>query len=185
MIIFSGNTKEGKPYVIRNLEAGDTEAMMRYINKLSLEQTYILRQGEQSTYEEEKKFVDDQLKQMKDGKALYLVIESENCIIGATQINLKEKVHSHVGHLGISLALSYRDQGLGAKLLGVVIERSKIELPSMKIIDLSVFAINDRAKHLYEKFGFKEFGRLPKGVFYKGEYVDHIYMHRDVIMSST
>ena len=170
-ILFSGKTKEGKPYVIRHLEAGDTEAMMNYINTLSLEQTYILRQGEQCTFEEEKKFVDDQLNKMKERKGLYLVIECENRIIGATQINLKEKVHSHVGHLGISLAEGYRDQGLGAKLLGVVIERSMIEVPSMRIIDLGVFAINDRAKHLYNKYGFKEFGRLPKGILYKDKYV--------------
>lgn len=179
MIIFSGKTKGGEPYDIRHLEARDTDAMMNYINKLSLEQTYILRQGEQCTLEEEGKFVDDQLNKMKERKGLFLVIESENCIIGATQINLKEKVHSHVGNLGISLAEGYRDQGLGAILLGTVIKRSKTELSSM-IIDLTVFAINDRAKHLYEKFGFREFGRLPKGIFYKGKYVDEIYMCREV-----
>ena len=85
-----------------------------------------------------------------------------------------------MGHLGISLAEGYRDQGLGAKLLGVVIERSMIEVPSMRIIDLGVFAINDRAKHLYNKYGFKEFGRLPEGILYKDKYVDHIYMYREV-----
>lgn len=180
MIIFSGQTKEGKAYVIRHLEVGDTEAMMHYINKLSLEQTYILRQGEQCTYEEEKKFVDSQIEKIKNKKAIHLVVESDSIIVGAVQINLKEQVAKHVGHLGISLAKEYRDQGLGAKLLGLTIERSKTELPSMKIIDLTIFAINDRAKHLYEKYGFKEFGRLPKGVLYKDKYVDHIYMYREM-----
>ena len=149
MIIFSGKTKEGKPYVIRHLEARDTQMLMDYINILSLERTFILRQGEQITLEEEKKFVRSQLIKIKEQKAIFLVVEVENKIVGATQINLKEKVHGHVGHLGISLTFGYRDQGLGAKLLGVIIEHSKRELPSMKIIDLSVFAVNDRAKYLY------------------------------------
>jgi L-amino acid N-acyltransferase YncA len=30
--------------------------------------------------------------------------------------------------------------------------------------------------HVYEKFGFKECGRIPKSLFYKGEYVDEIVM---------
>lgn len=180
MIIFSGNTKEGKPYVIRHLEAGDTEAMMRYINKLSLEQTYILRQGEQCTFEEEKKYVDSQLALIRDQKALYLVIESEGKIVGSLNVNLKEKVNNHVGLLHISIASEYRGQGVGAKFIGAAIMQSKHELPSMRVIELSTFAINDRAQHLYKKFGFKEFGRLPKGIHYKGEYVDEVYMYREV-----
>ena len=179
MIIFSGRTKEGKPYVIRHLEAGDTEAMMNYINKLSLERTYILRQGEQCTFEEEKKFVDSRLEKMKNKTALHLVVELEGKIEGAVEVNLKERVHNHVGQLHISVSKKYRSQGLGAKLLQIAIERSKKELLLIKIIDLTMYAINESAKHLYEKFGFKEFGRLPKAILYKGEYVDEIYMYRE------
>ena len=113
MIIFSGKTKEGKPYVIRHLETGDTEAMMNYINKLSLEQTYILRQGEQCTFEEEKKFVDSQVEKMREKKAVHLIATSYEVIIGSFQINLRERVNSHVGSFGVSVAKEYRDQGIG------------------------------------------------------------------------
>lgn len=180
MIIFSGKTKEGKPYVIRHLEAGDTEAMMNYINKLSLEQTYILRQGEQCTFEEEEKYVMSHIEKMRKHQVVHLVVESSGTIVGSTEVSLKDYNRVHVGHLGIALAKDFRDQGIGVILLEMVIKRSKTELPWMKIIDLTVYAVNDRAKHLYEKFGFKEFGRLPKGVFYKGKYVDEVYMYREV-----
>ena len=55
----------------------------------------------------------------------------------------------------------------------------KKELPGIKLFSLEVFAVNDLAIRMYEKFGFKEFGRLPKAILYKGEYVDEIYMYRE------
>lgn len=179
MIIFSGKTKEGKPYVIRHLEVGDTEAMMNYINKLLLEQTYILRQGEQCTYEEEKKFVDSQIEKMKERKAIHIIGVSEGVIIGSFQINLKERVNAHVGSLGVSVAKGYRDQGIGSKMFEMILEQAKKVLPGIKVFCLEVFAVNDRAKHLYKKFGFREFGYLPKAILYKGKYVDEVYMYRE------
>jgi hypothetical protein len=42
---------------------------------------------------------------------------------------------------------------------------------------VGVFADNERAAHLYKKFGFKEYGVLPNGVMRKGVYTDHIDMY--------
>lgn len=153
---------------------------MSYINTLSLEQTYILRQGEQISYDEEKKYVQSQLTKIREKKTIFLVVEMGKEIVGATQINLKERIHAHVGHLGIALSKEVRDQRIGSKLLESVLNQSTQELPTMKLIDLAVFEINDRAKHLYEKFGFKEFGRLPRSIFYKNEFIDEIYMYREI-----
>lgn len=180
MEIFKGKIKNGKEYCIRHLKISDVKALMDYINALSIERTFILRQGEQISYDEEKKFVESQLTKIREKRAIFLVVEMEKEIVGAAQINLKERIHAHVGHLGISLLKEVRDQGIGSKLLESILNQSVQELPTMKLIDLTVFEINDRAKHLYKKFGFKEFGRLPKSIFYKGEYIDEIYMYREV-----
>lgn len=51
-------------------------------------------------------------------------------------------------------------------------------LPKLRIITLGVFSDNALAQKMYEKFGFKEYGRLPKGVLHKNKYVDHIYMYK-------
>lgn len=50
----------------------------------------------------------------------------------------------------------------------------------IKIVELSVYQNNPLAKELYEKFGFKQFGKLPKGIKHRGIYVDHIYMYKNV-----
>ena len=37
-------------------------------------------------------------------------------------------------------------------------------------------ATNKAAAALYRKLGFKEFATLPKWLFHKGEYIDHVFM---------
>jgi RimJ/RimL family protein N-acetyltransferase len=46
----------------------------------------------------------------------------------------------------------------------------------LKLLTLSVYATNERAKHVYQKLGFVETGRIPKKFFKEGEYVDEITM---------
>jgi RimJ/RimL family protein N-acetyltransferase len=46
----------------------------------------------------------------------------------------------------------------------------------LKLLTLSVYATNERAKHVYQKLGFVETGRIPKKFFKEGKYVDEITM---------
>ena len=50
-------------------------------------------------------------------------------------------------------------------------------------IMLEVFAINDRAIHVYEKMGYVVVGRIPGDVKYRGEYVDSLVMVKDIYSS--
>jgi len=179
-IIKTGTTKIGEIYIIRYINENDVNGLLNFINEISKEQTFILRQGEQLTLEEEQEFVNKQLKAINDKTAVHLVIEINNKIIAGSQLNLKRFVNSHVGHMGITILKNYRDQGLGKILLNALIDEAVKNIPGLKIIDLTVFAINKRAKHLYESVGFIEYGRLPKGIKYKDEYVDEVYMYKNV-----
>jgi RimJ/RimL family protein N-acetyltransferase len=46
----------------------------------------------------------------------------------------------------------------------------------LKIIVLDVFATNSRARHVYEKVGFREVGKIPKGISKDGGYIDLVRM---------
>jgi RimJ/RimL family protein N-acetyltransferase len=46
----------------------------------------------------------------------------------------------------------------------------------LRVLVLSVFATNRRAKHVYEKVGFVECGRVPGKHFHRGRFVDEIIM---------
>ncbi len=43
-------------------------------------------------------------------------------------------------------------------------------------VELGVFDYNPRAKHVYEKVGFKEVGRKREDKFFEGKWYDHIIM---------
>jgi ribosomal protein S18 acetylase RimI-like enzyme len=76
--------------------------------------------------------------------------------------------------LGIAIGSGYRDIGIGTEMMEVLIEESR--KAGLKLLLLGVFETNNRARHLYEKLGFKEIGRVPKGIFRNGRYIDEIRM---------
>ncbi|MDE1837856.1 MAG: GNAT family N-acetyltransferase [Euryarchaeota archaeon] len=84
---------------------------------------------------------------------------------------------AHVGDLGILVHRGHRDQGLGEALLRRVIEECQ---GRFELLVLSVFANNARAKHLYEKVGFRHYGTLPRGIKRNGGYVDSEEMYLEL-----
>jgi len=179
-IVFEGTTKNGAIYIIRYPQSDDAFKMMEYINTLSKEQTFIRFQGEQQTLEEEQKYLDEQLEKIKRHQAVLLLIVVDGKSIGISGIEMKDRVEKHEGVLGISLAKKFRGQGLGKILMTKILEEAEKHLTELRIVTLSVYACNDLAFSMYKKFGFIEYGKLPKGILHKDVYVDHIHMYRNV-----
>jgi RimJ/RimL family protein N-acetyltransferase len=65
----------------------------------------------------------------------------------------------HRARLGIGVERAYRGQGTGSALLSAVLAWARKER-ALAWIDLSVFAHNERALRLYERFGFTQLGRI-------------------------
>ncbi len=180
-VVFTGKSKKGTEIVIRYPLLSDTVAMCDYINTLSKEQTYILFQGEDISLDEETKYVKRLLEAIEKRKALTLLAFSDNKLIGNATIEMKDRVLAHEGVFGISIAKEFRREGIGTLLMELVIDEAARNIDQLRIITLGVFANNPKAMEMYKKFGFSETGRIPKGVLHRGEYVDHIYMYKDVI----
>jgi RimJ/RimL family protein N-acetyltransferase len=47
---------------------------------------------------------------------------------------------------------------------------------SLKVLELSAFATNERAVHVYKKTGVVQTGSVPKKFFKDGKYIDEIIM---------
>ncbi len=79
-------------------------------------------------------------------------------------------LHRHVADLGLFVLRPYRHQGVGTKLmektLGWATKRD------LEKITLSVFANNQPAIHLYQRFGFKLEGCLERQIKTDYEYID-------------
>ena len=95
-------------------------------------------------------------------------------VVGAGEVNQLLEERSHTGYLGIGISKSHRNQGLGTAIMQTLIELSKEA--GLKILILDVFATNRVAITLYEKIGFKEVGRIPKGIYRDGNYIDIVRM---------
>lgn len=178
--IFEGKTKTGATLILRYPSEKDLEILLNHINTLSEEKTFIRFQGEQLTIEDEKKVLDEWLKGIKEKKLVKLLLFVGDDLAGSSEITMRDRIASHVGNLGIAVTKKYRGQGLGEILMKKIIEEAKRNFPDLKIVYLGCFSNNTAALNLYKKLGFKEFGRLPKGIKYKGEYIDSINMYKEV-----
>jgi RimJ/RimL family protein N-acetyltransferase len=177
-IVFTGKSKSGKDIIIRYPTFEDAEAMAEYINILSDEQTYITFQGEHMSVEDEQNYLKKELQNIKERKAVFLLVFSGEQLIGISGIDLGERTSKHVGMFSISLAKEFRGEGIGRILMETVHNEAERRLPDLKIAYLGLFEGNDLARNMYESFGYKEYGRLPEGIFYKEKYIDHIYMYK-------
>ena len=178
--VFQGKTKKENEYLIRYPQDGDAPAMCGYINELSKEKTFVRFQGEEVLLEDETKYLNGQLKKIKDKRTVQLLVFSDNRLVGISAVDLKDKTESHEGVFGISLSKDFRGEGIGKTLMRLTIGEAINNLPQLQIITLGIFGNNTLAISMYKNFGFKEYGRLPKGIFYKGKYIDHIYMYKNV-----
>ena len=158
----------------------DAPAALAFINALSAEQTFVLFQGEQLTLEQEQAWVDDRLRGLAEGRGVAILAFAGDRYIGCAQIDLGSLVTSHIGSFGIALAPEWRDAGLGTRLMQTAVDEAEKHLKAMRIIQLDVFAANERAIHLYRKLGFIEYARLPGAIHRRGEYDDLISMYRPV-----
>jgi RimJ/RimL family protein N-acetyltransferase len=179
-IVFKGKIAEGIPYLIRYPKRTDLQELYRYINELSKEKTYISLQGEEISLAEERKFLNDVLKKIRNKEAVLLVVESNGKIVGISDITKRGRAEKHVGLFGITLAKEFRGKGIGRKLMELILEETKKSLKDLKLIRLVCFADNKTACKLYQSLGFKEYGKLPGGILYRGEPTDEILMYKEV-----
>jgi len=108
--------------------------------------------------------------------SVYFVAEAEEKIIGILicQGSNRQAIR-HAVTLSMSVNQDWRGQGVGSLLMEHAIEWAK-STGIVKRIELSAFARNTVAIHLYEKFGFVLEGRRRKAGFRDGAYHDGVIM---------
>ncbi len=170
-------SKSGKKIIFRPLQISDLDEALKYINKLSKEDTYICYSGEIITREDEEKWLKEIVKKIEQKKGIAIGAFLNETLIGTSDISSLRRREKEVGLFGLSIDKEYKGERIGTALANYVLGLGKSYL-NLRMATLGVFSNNPKAKYIYKKLGFKEYGTLPKSVLFKGKYVDHIYMYK-------
>lgn len=120
------------------------------------------------------KWLSNRLAAIEKGQVIQIVAEVDEHVIANSELEIKTGLRSHVGDIGIIIKQGYRDISIGTEMLKQLIAQARKR--GLKIVTLGVFETNKRAKHVYEKLGFRECGRIPGEIFKNRQYIDHITM---------
>lgn len=163
-----------KGVVFRYPRFEDVDALLSLVNAIVEDKAMVASQ-KKLTREEELEWLSQLLKDIENGKAVHLVVEIDEEIMGNANIAKNGGAFDHVGTLGIMLHREIRGKGIGEKLFLKIIEEAHRVL-GVSIITLRVMGSNEVAQRLYRKCGFEEVGRVRGGVKHYGNPEDDVSM---------
>jgi putative acetyltransferase len=113
-----------------------------------------------------------------DAQDLLFVAELDGQLAGSAGIHPAPQLRRrHCAHFGISVAPEAQRRGVGSARLQAVCEHGDRGAQILRL-ELTVFADNDAAIRLYERFGFRREGLHRAYALRDGQYVDTLAMAR-------
>lgn len=110
---------------------------------------------------------------------LLLLAFADEKIVGMASVKAApEYTVAHIGEVGISILKEFWGIGLGTALMDEVLYWSENASP-LRRLELTVQQRNERAVHLYQKFGFKTEALMERGARdINGEFLDVLLMSK-------
>jgi len=164
--------RDGRKVAIRPTTLDDAERLLDNINRICAEDVYLMMDEVPWDLDRERRWLSE-----FDGEqnVLFVALAQDGSLVGQVDSHAGRfpKIR-HVGTIGIAIRDGWREIGLGRILMDRILEWMRAR--GFRKAELSVFAMNVRARRLYEAKGFREEGVRAKGVRIRGEYVDEILM---------
>ena len=172
--------KDGRECVLQNgRECDGKEALSNFI--LTHEQTdYLLTYPDENsmTAEQEAAFLKEKAESDNEIEILAWVDDVVVGMAGIEAVGSQEKL-CHRADFGISIDRRYWNLGIGTSLLYACIECAR--LAGYEQLELNVVAENETAIAMYEKAGFVEYGRNPRGFKSRSTgYQEVVYMRLEL-----
>jgi len=171
MVYETVKLKDGRTATLDWLKEENLPEVVEALNSVIREGKYLFMDNEITDMEEERRWFKRGIK----AGMLYFVARIDGKIVGGASIHPHTDKRSHIAEFGIFIHNGYRNLGLGTAIAKKFIEIAKKR--GLEILQLSVYATNKRAFHVYKKCGYKECGKLSKDIkFLDGTYTDRILM---------
>lgn len=151
--------KDGRTAILCSPKAEDAEKLLNYIKKSRGETEFLL------LYPEEVKFTVEQEAEWANGRRTSPNIMAITCYVGGEiagncEIAFKTSIKTrHRATVDIALLEEYWNLGIGTAMFTELVAAAKDR--GTEILELDFVEGNARAKHLYEKFGFKVVSENP------------------------
>ena len=170
--------KDNRRIIVKSPTPEDAFDMLNHIIKVAGSTDFLL-----SMPEDFQRFVDDitkeeeLIKNYAEGPNYLLAAYLDGQIIGNCSLNFCRHVKDqHRAVVGIAIQKEYWGIGVGTVLMGEMINLAK-NTEGIEQVELGVISINERAKNLYTKMGFKKVGTIPRQLKLKdGTYLDEDLM---------
>jgi len=171
MVYMTVKLKDGRTAALDWIREDDLPEVVDALNSVIREDKFLFMNNEVTDMEEERRWFERSTK----AGMLYLVAKVDGKIVGGASIHPQAHKRSHVAEFGIFIRDGYRNVGLGTELTKAFIEIAKKH--GSEILQLSVYATNKRAFHVYKKCGYKKCGKFVRDIrFLDGTYTDRILM---------
>lgn len=156
--------KDGRECRLRNGTERDGQAVLDNFNLTHRETDYLLSYPEENRFDaaQESRFLQEKAESENEIEIVAVVDHILAGTAGVEAVGTKYKVR-HRAEFGISVAKEFWGLGIGRALLTACVECAKAA--GYLQLELDMAAENTRALSLYQKAGFVEYGRNPKGFY--------------------
>ena len=174
--------KDGRIAVFRTPEVEDAEKMLNYIKTACGETDFLQRYPEEwdeASIEGEEKWIKG-LRDSQNSLDIACYIDGE--IVGNFEISFRSGIKtSHRAGVGIAILKQYWNLGIGSAMFEVLISSAEARA-EIQIVELQFMEGNDRARALYEKYGFKVVAERPNAFKLKdGRLLKEYFMQREIV----
>lgn len=152
--------KDGRKAVLLNPGDDEAQGLVDYLHKSCSETDFLARvpsECDRYTVEKEKEL----LNYMKGSdNDLFLCCKVEGKVAGNCHLMMNDKYKmKHRANVAIALLREYWNLGIGTMMFEEMFRVAKEARPDLVQLELEVAEPNTRARALYEKMGFVEYGR--------------------------
>lgn len=167
---------DGRECLLRAVQPKDAIDMIEYLRTVSAETPFLLRNADEVTFTEEAERTLLARKLAAEDEFMMLA-EIDGAVAGNCGISAKGQVRRQRHRCGFAIALKkdYWHLGLGSAMLDYALALAR--QIGYEQVELEVVEGNDRAKALYERFGFQVTGKNIRALkFDDGSYRDEYLM---------
>jgi len=167
--------KDGKECLLRNPTAKDADAILEHMKQTSYETDNMLRYSDEivMTKSQESDYL-NQIENSADAVMVAAIVDGKLVANGGFNPIAAVERCRHRATFGISIKKEYWGLGIGSAIIEAVIESAR--QAGYEQLELDVIASNKRAIALYQKFGFKRYGVLEHGFYYRDGHYEDLYL---------